>query len=261
MPVTRSSDSTPLIAVAHGSRDPRSAATMAALVDEIRRRRPGIDVRLSFLDLNAPTVTQVVDTVAAEGHRRAVVAPLLLGSAFHARVDLPGLLARARSRHPELDLRQADVLGRDPRLPGVLRTRVTDTGVDPDDDDVGVVVAAVGSGSATANAVTVRTAAAVGTGTRWQVRTCFATTNPSVTDAVAELRAAGTRRFVVAPWFLAPGLLTDRVWAAARGYSDAVTLADPLGAHSDVADVVLDEYTRVLRSQGYEKANSALLTG
>ncbi|MEN0134137.1 MAG: CbiX/SirB N-terminal domain-containing protein, partial [Rhodococcus sp. (in: high G+C Gram-positive bacteria)] len=107
---------TPLIAVAHGSRDPRSARVVAAAVSALRERRPDLDVRLCFLDLNAPSVDQVIDAVAAEGHSSAVVVPMLLGSAFHARVDLPALLDAARLRHPHLHVRQADVLGHDARL-------------------------------------------------------------------------------------------------------------------------------------------------
>ena len=38
-----------LVAVAHGSRDPRSAATVAALVDEVRRQRPELDATLCWL--------------------------------------------------------------------------------------------------------------------------------------------------------------------------------------------------------------------
>ena len=53
----------PLIAVAHGSRDPRSAQAMAAALASLRVRNPDWDVRLAFLDLNAPSVGQVLDAV------------------------------------------------------------------------------------------------------------------------------------------------------------------------------------------------------
>ncbi|GAA3191378.1 hypothetical protein GCM10020255_090880 [Rhodococcus baikonurensis] len=90
----------PLIAVAHGSRDPRSARVITAAVAALREARPDLDVRLAFLDLNAPSIDQVLDGVAHDGHTHAVVVPMLLGNAFHARVDLPGLLAAAAVRHP-----------------------------------------------------------------------------------------------------------------------------------------------------------------
>ena len=89
-----------LIAVAHGSRDPRSARTVATVVDRIRARRPDLDVRVAFLDLSEPSVEDVVDDVVAGGAEAAVIVPLLLGSAFHARVDLPAIVDAARRRHP-----------------------------------------------------------------------------------------------------------------------------------------------------------------
>ena len=118
----------PLIAVAHGSRDPRSARVIAAAVAALREVRPDLDVRLAFLDLNAPSIDQVLDGVAHDGHTHAVVVPMLLGNAFHARVDLPGLLAAAATRHPQLTVFQADVLGRDARLIEAVRERILEAG-------------------------------------------------------------------------------------------------------------------------------------
>lgn len=224
----------PLIAVAHGSRDPRSAETMAAVVDLLGRADPGLDVRLAFLDLNEPSVTQVIDSVAAQGHRSAVVVPLLLGDAFHARVDLPGLITAAATRHPGLRLIQADVLGADPRLIRAARDRIVEAGIDPHDSTIGVAVAAVGSSSATANARTATVARRIAAGTAWRTAPCFVTTAPSVTDATTRLRTRGCRRIIVAPWFLAPGLLTDRIVASGH------QLVAPIGAHPLLADVIGD---------------------
>jgi sirohydrochlorin ferrochelatase len=235
-----------LIAVAHGSRDPRSAATMFAVVEELAATHPELDVRLAFLDLSTPSVEQVVNAVAAAGHTEATVVPLLLGSAFHARVDLPGLLAAARARHPRLRLTQADVLGPDPRLVGALRERVLATGADPHDATLGIAVAAVGSSSQAANRRTEQIGRLLAAGTAWRTETCFATTEPGVTQAVSRLCEWGCDRIVVAPWFLAPGLLTDRLAEAAP----ALLHAPPIGAHPLVAEVVASRYTAVQRTLG-----------
>lgn len=227
-----------LIAVAHGSRDPRSAATMFAVVEELAAAHPELDVRLAFLDLSTPSVEQVVDAIAADGHTEAIVVPLLLGSAFHARVDLPGLLAAAQARHPRLRLTQADVLGPDPRLVGALRERVLATGADPHDATLGIAVAAVGSSSHAANRRTEQIGRLLAAGTAWRTETCFATTDPGVTHAVSHLRAWGCDRVVVAPWFLAPGLLTDRLTDTAPDLPHAT----PIGAHPLVAEVIAGRY-------------------
>ncbi|MFD8249360.1 sirohydrochlorin chelatase [Nocardia sp. NPDC059691] len=229
-----------LIAVAHGSRDPRSAATVAEVVGAVAAARADLDVRTAFLDLTAPSVEQVVDAVAADGHTHAVVTPLLLGSAFHARVDLPGLLAAARARHLGLRLTQADVLGVDAGLVGALRDRVLAVGAGRrfTDRRLGVAVAAVGSSSAAANARTAEVATRLADRTGWRTEICFATTEPSVTEAISRLHARGAEHVLVAPWFLAPGLLTDRLVDAAP---EAIH-ADVLGAHPALTEVILDRY-------------------
>ncbi|WP_072802457.1 sirohydrochlorin chelatase [Rhodococcoides yunnanense] len=231
---------TALVAVAHGSRDPRSADTVAAVVERIRLRRPDLDVRTAYLDLTEPNVSDVLDELAAEGAASAAVVPLLLGSAFHARVDLPALLDASRLRHPDLALTQAGVLGDDRRLVDAVRSRIFEAGVDVDDPEVGVVVAAVGSSHAPANQRTRAIAERILTGTSWAAAvTCFATAHsPDPAEALARVAAAGARRVVVAPWFIAPGLLTDRVFASVHEHRPGAVFAEVIGDHRAVADVV-----------------------
>lgn len=45
-----------LVVIAHGSRDPRHAATVHALVRRVRAQRPGLRVETGFLDFNIPSV-------------------------------------------------------------------------------------------------------------------------------------------------------------------------------------------------------------
>lgn len=232
-----------LVAVAHGSRDPRSAATVSAVVDRVRAARPGTAVRTAFLDLNEPSVDQVLDSLAARrGETHAVAVPLLLGSAFHARVDLPGILAAAAARHPWARVTQARVLGADPRLISVLRDRVlaacATTGTAPNAKRLGVAVAAVGSSSQAANIRTTQVARRLAAWTGWQTETCFVTVEPDTAHAVARLRARGAEHVIVAPWFLAPGLLTDRL----RHGAPDVVHADVLGDHHALAEIVWNRY-------------------
>lgn len=230
----------PLVAVAHGSRDPRSAACVSALLDVVRERRPGLDVRAAFLELSAPRVLDVLAGLAAAGHRDVVIVPLLLGSAYHARVDLPGLIAEAHATLP-LSVTMSAVLGPDDRLSAVAARRLTDTGVSLDDPSLGVVLAGAGSSHAPANTAVAEVAAA------WARRfpvagvlPAFASmAEPTVPAAVELLRARGARRIAVASWFLAPGRLPDRVAAAAG--PDAV-VAEPLGPAPELAALVVDRY-------------------
>jgi sirohydrochlorin ferrochelatase len=226
-----------LVLTAHGSADPRSAATAQSIVECVRRLRPGLDARVAFCEQNSPNLRDVLATL---GGRAAVVVPLLLADAYHARVDIPAMIAESGA-----DVRQADVLGEDDRLIHVLRQRLEHAGVSRLDDRVGVLVTAVGSSRPQANARTAMVAKELTQTTRWTATTAFATgPQPALAEAADELRARGATRLVIAPWFLAHGRITDRVasFAGAQG----IPMSAPLGAHRQVAETVLDRFESAL---------------
>jgi sirohydrochlorin ferrochelatase len=226
--------STQLVLTAHGSRDPRSAANARAVANRIRFMRPGLGVRVAFCDLNTPRLVDVLTP-------GAVVTPLLLADAYHAQIDIPGQIAGCG-----LPVRQAAVLGEDDRLVQVLHERLAELGVSAIDPQLGVLVVAIGSTHVAANARTAQVAAKLTTQTQWAATTtAFATGGgPSPAEAADQLRRRGARRVVIAPWFLAPGQLTDRVaeFAAAQG----IPMAAPLGGHRLVAETVLDRFDAVI---------------
>lgn len=243
--------SIPLVAVAHGSRDPRSAQTIHAMTDVVRALRPELDVRTAFLGLSAPRLSDVLSAVHGDGHREAVVVPLLLGRAFHASVDVPAAVADLHRRHPRLHVHVADVLGPDHRIEHAARRRLAAAGARADDPRLGVVLAAAGSSHDPANRLVGDVVA------RWQARACWtgavaafaAAAEPDVATAMATLQARGARRVAVGLWFLAPGLLPDGVLRAARSAAcaaDGAIVAAPLGADRGVAEVVLDRYDAAL---------------
>lgn len=221
---------TALVLAAHGSADPRSAANARAVAARLRRMRPGLDVRVAFCELNAPRLVDVLTP-------GAVVTPLLLANAYHARIDIPRQIASHN-----VAVRQADVLGEDDRLVSVLHERLAELGVSTLDPELGVVVAAIGSTHAVANARTAGVARKLMAGSRWSgATTAFATgSGPSPAEAAERLRRRGARRVVIAPWFLAPGRLTDRV--AKYAAAEEIPMAAPLGAHRLVAEAVLDRF-------------------
>src|SRR5205807_9753049 len=139
-----------LVLTAHGSGDPGSAANARAVAGRVARLRPGVDVRLAFCELNAPSLVDVLTGLT--GVRQAVVTPLLLASAYHARIDIPGQIASCATGERGIEVRQAPVLGEDDRLVSLLRHRVAELGVSRFDDRLGVAVVAIGSSDQAANA-------------------------------------------------------------------------------------------------------------
>ncbi|MGW3714461.1 sirohydrochlorin chelatase [Streptomyces albogriseolus] len=227
-----------LLVVAHGSRDPRHAATVHDLVRRVRAQRPGLRVETGFLDFNVPSVGAVLRSLDAEGVRDVVALPLLLTRAFHAKADIPAVLAEAP---PRLRIRQADVLGPSPLLLAALEHRLHEAGLTPADrSSTGVVLASAGSSDPEAIAV-IADVAREWRHTGWcAVRPAFASASlPRTEDAVRELRELGCARVAVAPYVLAPGRLPDRI---ARGAAGADVLADVLGPSPEVAQVLLERY-------------------
>ncbi|MEU5843267.1 sirohydrochlorin chelatase [Rhodococcus sp. NPDC047139] len=245
----------PLVAVAHGSRDPRSARAVAAALDTVRAENPGLDVRLAFLDLNTPSVGRILDALAADGHRQVTVVPLLLGSAFHARVDLPALLREARLRNPRLEVLCSPILGDDERLVAAARELITASGVSVDDPSIGVAVCAVGSRRPEANRATELVVPRIVAGTAWtRASVCFATSaEPSVGSALDALSRSGASVLVLAPWMLAPGLLWDRACAAAESVP-YVRVAATLADHDALARVIVARYTEAVNGTRVSRA-------
>lgn len=231
-----------LVVIAHGSRDPRHAATVHALVRRVRSLRPGLRVETAFLDFNIPSVQGVLESLAAEGVQDVVALPLLLTRAFHAKADIPTVLRDAPRR---LNIRQAEVLGPSPLLLSALERRLYEAGLTPaDKSSTGVVLASAGSTDPEAIAV-IADIAREWRHTGWcAVRPAFASAGspvgfPRTEDAVRELRDLGCERVAVAPYVLAPGFLPDRI---ARGAAQADVLADALGPAPEVARLLLRRY-------------------
>ncbi len=245
----------PLVAIAHGSRDPRAGATIAGLLGVVRERAAarglaGLDIRAAFLDHAPPTPVQVLNALAGEADRSApvLVLPLLLTAAYHSGTDIPGLLDGARAALPGLRVRYGAPLGPHPGLLRALDRRLAEADQDlAPAGQTAVVLAAAGSSHPAANAVIAGLAADWQAARGWQaVRPAFASAaSPTPEQAVTELRRGGARRVVVASYLLAPGRFADQV-AGRSLAAGAAAVSAPLGAAPEVADVLLDRYQKAL---------------
>ncbi|MER5813478.1 sirohydrochlorin chelatase [Streptomyces sp. NPDC002033] len=238
-----------LLVIAHGSRDPRHAATVHALVGRARSLRPGLRAETAFLDFNGPTVSQALASLYLSGVREVVALPLLLTRAFHAKADIPAVLSEATGRLSGLSVRVAAVLGPSPLLVTALERRLGEAGLGLTPADrarTGVVLASAGSSDPEAIAV-IAEIAREWRHTGWcAVRPAFASgTSPTgfsrTEDAVRALRAEGVRRVAVAPYVIAPGRLPDRI-AAGAAESGADVVAEVLGAAPELARLLLRRY-------------------
>ncbi|MGW5353563.1 sirohydrochlorin chelatase [Streptomyces sp. NPDC004031] len=219
-----------LVAVAHGSRDPRALPAVRALVERVRATRPGLDVRLGHVELDEPLLG---DTLAAL-RGPAVLVPLLLSRGFHVKHDLPAALAAA----PWVTGTVAAPLGPHPLLAQTLHDRLRAAGWSRAGQ--AVVLAAAGSRDPQSAADTARAAALLEARLGVPVTPAYASAAaPTVPDAVDALAHRGIARdkIAVACYFTAPGRFATQTAAAAPWIA-----AEPLGAHPATARLVLHRY-------------------
>ncbi|WP_443742900.1 sirohydrochlorin chelatase [Streptomyces poriferorum] len=224
-----------LVAVAHGSRDPRALYTVTELLDRVRELRPGLDVRLGHIELNEPLLPRTLDDL---GSGEAVLVPLLLGRGYHVKQDIPEAVAGAAA----LRTRTAGPLGPHPLLVEALHGRLTEAGWCPSDDgnrNSAVVLAAAGSRDPESAAGTRRTAQLLSErlGGVPVVPAYASAATPTVPAALRALAARGRRRVAVASYFTAPGRFASAAAAEATWIAAA-----PLGAHPAMARLLLHRY-------------------
>src|SRR5699024_7908108 len=153
--------------------------------------------------------------------------------------------------------------GPDSRLERAAWRRLAEAGASVDDPALGVVLAGAGSAHQPANESVENTAGRWWSQSVWPAaRAAFAAAvAPTVPQAIDELHAVGARRIAIGAWFLAPGLLPDRVIAQACAHTRAPLVAAPLADAPEVAELVAQRYTTALatREHGGERRSTPAL--
>ncbi|RKN11993.1 sirohydrochlorin chelatase [Streptomyces radicis] len=218
-----------LVAVAHGSPDPRAHRAVEALVRLVRALRPGLRVELGHLEIDKPLLADTLARLRGE----AVLVPLLFSRGYHVKHDIPAIVAGANSR---LNVTTAACLGPHPLLAEALHSRLLEAGHRRGD---AVILAAAGSldpESAAGTGYTAQMLSARLGGAR--VLPAYASAaSPTVAEAVERLHAEGHRSIAMASCFVAPGLFSTRCAEAAPG-----PVAAPLAPHPALARLLLHRY-------------------
>jgi len=105
-----------LILFAHGARDPAWAAPFIAVAGQAAAARPGLVVRLAFLEFMSPGLAEAGAELAALGCGQVDVVPLFLGMGGHVRKDVPVLMAALQAHWPAVVWRLHPAAGAAPRV-------------------------------------------------------------------------------------------------------------------------------------------------
>jgi sirohydrochlorin ferrochelatase len=203
--------------------------------------RPGSVVTTAYLDHAGPRPDEELARLQADGHERVTIVPLLLTSAYHGRIDLPAVVAKARAEGVHLPVAISDVLGPvDGHVPDLLLAGLQRRLVQTRTPFDALVLAAAGTRDQAARATVELSARALGHRLGVPCLPAYASASaPTAGEAVATLRHGGAGAVAVAAYFLAPGRLYDAAVESAHA-AGAVAAARPLGAAPELARLVLD---------------------
>lgn len=218
---------TPLLLVAHGTRDPAGPVVVERIADAVAERAQ-VPVRVAYVDVIGPTVAEAL----AELDGPVVALPAFLAAGYHVRTDLPEQIAAAgRTR----DVAVCAPIGPDPALAEAMRERLVEAGWRPGTE---LLFSAAGSSDERALA-DVRTAALLlGRRCGQWLRPSYVTTAEPLTEQLCST----PRPAFVAPYLLAPGLFHRKL-----AHLPVAGVADPLGAHPRVVDLAVRRYRAACR--------------
>ncbi|PPG39605.1 sirohydrochlorin chelatase [Pseudoclavibacter sp. RFBA6] len=228
-----------LVGASHGTDNVDGQAVVRELLRRAQAMRPSVQVVEAFVDVQQPSLVDVLAGLPADAE--VIIVPVLLTVGFHTQVDI----AEAAAARPGTSV--AAPLGPDPRLSQLLWDRFLEAGGSADD---GVVIAVAGSTAAAAvprfhelreqfNAIG-GADALLGYG---------AALDPRVPAAVELARGAAgarhadaqARRVSIASYLLTPGFFHDRVTEAG-----ADIVAAPLGVDDRIAHIILERFDAVV---------------
>jgi sirohydrochlorin ferrochelatase len=193
-----------IVLLAHGSPDARHAQGVEALARTVRGLAPGRPVHAAYLDHHPPSP---LDTAAVLGGR-AVVVPVLLTPAYHARVDVPAAVEQLGGTSGAV-VALAAPLGPHPLLLDAAEELLAAGGVAPD-PATAVVLYAAGSSDSEAVASVGETITAhprAGWGP-WGVA---ALDGGATVDQVLRRMPDEVERTVAVSFMVAEGILRDRM--------------------------------------------------
>ena len=224
-----------VLLIGHGTRIAAGVAEFRALADQLQQALPDRVCLAGFLELVAPDLTEALESLRRQGHRRIIALPALLMAAGHVKNDIPALLNDFQAEHPEIAVTFGADLGVHPNLLQIARERIesAEAGFGPDYQRRDTLLVVIGRGSsdpdANSNISKITRILWEGMGFGWAETAYTAVAAPLMADALERTHRLGFRRVVVFPYLLFTGRLVDQVRAAVAAHR---------AAHPDVEAVV-----------------------
>jgi sirohydrochlorin cobaltochelatase len=240
-----------MLVVGHGTRSDSGVAEFNAFMQRLQRRQdaPYRAAAGGFIELSRPPVTEAVASLVGQGHHDLIALPLVLVAAGHGKGDIPAALVREQVRHPGMTYSYGRPLGPHPALLDILEQRIEQALGGTERADTHVLLVGRGSTDPDANAEIAKVARLLweGRGYAGVEPSFISLADPGVPAGLEKLRRLGAGRIIVAPYFLFPGILPDRIVSQTEAFAlehpfMTIGVAELIGDCDELADLVIERY-------------------
>lgn len=258
---SRVGQSTGLLLVGHGTRDPAGVAEFFALAELVAARLAGDDrygdfvLAPCFLEIAQPDIATAFAQLMDRRVSSIIVMPLLLFAAGHAKRDIPAAVAQAAAAFDAVPIRQTAHLGCTGRVHELASERYHEALIGRTTipaHETALLLVGRGSSDAEATAELDRLAKVRAAEHGLDlVEACFlAIARPSLTEALDAVAQRDVRRLVVQPYLLFGGLLLEELSGAvqefaARHSQFEVVLTEHFGPAPAIAQAVVERISGV----------------
>lgn len=240
-----------LLLVAHGSRSSAGQAEMAELARLVAAAAPHLMVEMGYLEMSEPPAGAALDRLVSRGARSIAVVPLMLLAAGHSKSDVPAVVLDGRQRHAGVKFHYGRPFGTDQALIALACQRIAAAG------GAGLPLALFARGTsdpdANADALKISRLLAEATGSRLAVTGFSGVTWPSPAEALDHLRRLDAPRIATFSWFLATGVLLDRLAADSQAFTSQTGIdvvdAGHFGPSPELVRLVLDRAQEAFAGQ------------
>lgn len=117
-----------LLIAAHGSRQQSSNEEIQQLTSRVRKMASSEfdTVVCAFMQFGSPSITDVIDSLAASGTSRIVVFPHFIAEGSHVLHDIPDAVNAAADKYPNISFELMPHLGKLDGIPHLILTSAGD---------------------------------------------------------------------------------------------------------------------------------------
>ncbi len=204
-----------ILLVGHGSRNKNGNLEIEQFAKEWRSRNADWHIEVCYIEFADILLDEGMDN-AAKNASRVIVVPLILNAAAHVKMEIPAHMAKAQTRHPDVDYIYAPHLGACEPILTILKRNLRKTldSLDmPDPKTTGIILLGRGSSDRVANGEIAKMARWIYEETDHDLVDIAFTgiTYPRLETAVQRQHQLGMTQIAVLPYYLFTGTLIERI--------------------------------------------------